>query len=75
MKTLKLFLLSIMWGHPVSFLADLIRIRLAKSLVKWPEEKDLMFLTDDYESWDPRLEEMEFDEPESYGRRPGAYIH
>lgn len=61
MKSLKLFLLSILCGHPLSFLADRIRIRLAKSLVPMPEGKDLIFLTDGYESsWVPILEVQEF---------------
>ncbi|HKY64002.1 MAG TPA: hypothetical protein VJR29_11330 [bacterium] len=65
MKTLKLFLLSVLCGHPLSFLADWVRIRLAKSMVRYSEGKDLFFLTDDYDPrWAEHLERLEFDESE-----------
>lgn len=63
MKNLKLFLMSVLCGHPFSFLADLFRVKLAKALVRTSEGKDLFFLTDDYDPrWVRRLEELELEE-------------
>ena len=73
MKTLKLFLLSLICGHPLSFLAEFIRLRLIQSLDQ-DEERDLIVLMKDYAGWDPRLEESELEEFEDYGQRPGMLI-
>ena len=65
MRTLKLFVLSIIYGQPAAFLADLLLFRMTKALANLSEARDLSHSLNGYDQgWDHLLADQEYGDPD-----------